>query len=142
MFDIVLVEDEPEINDLLGIVLKHDQIRLHYAVTGADGLATIDRVRPQLVLLDLMLPGHLDGWDVYRTIRDDPAYNTMPVIILTVVPPHAERMKRVSSQECDLYMLKPFDTVTLRRQISRLLGQSSLWKPTGPSLAPGLDPDS
>lgn len=139
MFEIVLVEDEAEIGDLIAIVLKHEQVRLHVALDGDEGLALIGLVRPHLILLDLMLPGAMDGWDVYRTVRADPAYDLTPVIILTVVTPQAERLANFNRCDIDLYMLKPFDTVFLRREVGRLLGQPGLWKPPRPSVAHVFD---
>lgn len=140
MFDIVVIEDESEIGDLLALMLKHEQIRLHFALDGAEGLDLVRAVAPQIILLDLMLPGEMDGWDVYRVVRSDPAFCETPVIILTVITPQAERLRDFTSSDIDLYLLKPFDTVFLRRAIERLLGESSMWKPPGASVAHVFDP--
>ena len=134
-----MVEDETEIGDLIAIVLRHEQVRLHVALEGDEGLALIEAVRPHLILLDLMLPGELDGWDVYHAIRTNPDFATTPVIILTVVTPQPERLKSVSSTDSDLYMLTPFDTVILRREVERLVGHPGLWKPPSSSVAHVFD---
>lgn len=135
MYHIVSVEDEPEIADLLHIVFRHDAIALHVARDGAEALALIDDLRPDLVLLDLMLPGELDGWDVYRHMRTQPALRRIPVIILTVVSTPAERQASLRGSDIDLYLLKPFDTVQLRREVERMLGCPGLWRPLERSVA-------
>ncbi|HML24855.1 MAG TPA: response regulator [Aggregatilinea sp.] len=140
MFDIVVIEDESEIGDLLALVLKHEEIRLHFALDGTEGLDLVRAVAPQIILLDLMLPGEMDGWDVYRVVREDASFRETPIIILTVITPQAERLHGFTSSDIDLYLLKPFDTVYLRRSVERLLGRSGLWKPPDASVAHVFDP--
>lgn len=135
MYHIVSVEDEPEITDLLHVVFRNEAVGLHIARDGAEALALIPDLRPDLVLLDLMLPGNLDGWDVYHHIRAHPELRRIPVIILTVVSTHAERQASLRGSDIDLYLLKPFDTVQLRREVERMLGCSGLWNPPGQSVA-------
>ncbi|MCZ7541334.1 MAG: response regulator [Anaerolineae bacterium] len=127
MYSVVMVDDHREISQLLGIVLRHPALDLHTAEDGFEGLRLIRQVQPDLVMLDVMMPG-MSGWEVYDAVRADPALGETPIIILTVVPEQAERRYRFTDSARDLYVTKPFDTLTLRRDIERMLGGISLWR--------------
>jgi len=127
VYSVVMVDDHREISQLLGIVLRHPALDLHTAEDGFEGLRLIRQVQPDLVMLDVMMPG-MSGWEVYDAVRADPALGETPIIILTVVPEQAERRYRFTDSARDLYVTKPFDTLTLRRDIERMLGGISLWR--------------
>ncbi|HVO69180.1 MAG TPA: response regulator [Aggregatilineaceae bacterium] len=132
-YRVVLVEDETAIVELLGIVLAHPHIELHAAYNGLDGLALIRRVKPDLVMLDVMLPG-MDGWEVYDAIRVTPSLVQTPVIMISVVPERPERRQAFLRSEIDLYVTKPFDALRLRRAIAHMLGGEELWGPPSPEV--------
>jgi DNA-binding response OmpR family regulator len=132
---VVSIEDEPEIAELLRVVLFSPEIELHHADSGGAGLVLIRRVQPDLIVLDLMLPGELNGWQVYDTIRADAKLSRTPVIILSVLPERPERRRAFEGSEIDLYITKPFDTLRLRKEIERMVNQTGLWRPPGPSIA-------
>lgn len=127
MYSVVMVDDHREISQLLGIVLRHPALDLHAAEDGFEGLRLIRQLQPDLVMLDVMMPG-MSGWEVYDAVRADPDLGETPIIILTVVPEQAGRRHRFSDSARDLYVTKPFDTLTLRREIERMLGGVSLWR--------------
>jgi CheY-like chemotaxis protein len=126
MFSVVMVDDHCEISQLLGLVLRHPAVDLYAAQDGQEGLDLIQQVQPDLIMLDVMMPG-MNGWEVYDTVRADPRFSQTPIIILTVVPQYAVQPRRFPDGGRDLYMTKPFDTLVLRREIERLLGDVSLW---------------
>jgi len=125
-FKVVSVEDEPEIAELLKIVMRSPAIELYHADNGPDGLALIRTIRPDLVMLDVMLPG-INGWAVYDAIRADATLHTTPVIMLSVLRETPERRQAFARSTIDVYMTKPFDTIRLRREIERLLDHTGLW---------------
>ncbi|MBP8972450.1 MAG: response regulator [Anaerolineae bacterium] len=127
MYSVVMVDDHREISQLLGIVLRHPALDLHMAEDGCEGLRLIRQIQPDLVMLDVMMPG-MSGWEVYDAVRADPDLGETPIIILTVVPEQAERRHCFADSARDLYVTKPFDTLTLRREIERMLGGVSLWR--------------
>lgn len=126
MYSVVMVDDHREVSQLLGIVLRHPAVHLHTAQDGEEGLDLIQQVQPDLIMLDVMMPG-MSGWEVYDTVRADPRFSQTPIIILTVIPQHTVRWHHFPPSGRDLYVTKPFDTVALRREIERLLGGVSLW---------------
>lgn len=127
-FQLVAIEDEPEIAELLRVVLTSPSVELSFAATGNEGLALIRQVRPDLAILDVMLPGELDGWDVFDTLRADPAFASLPVLMLTVQRHPAERAHLFADDGINQYLTKPFDPLVLRDRIERMLGQRDLWR--------------
>jgi CheY-like chemotaxis protein len=125
---VVLIEDDEEIAELLRVVLSSPEIELHSAENGPDGLALSRDLNPELIVLDIMLPG-MDGWEVYDTIRSDDVLNTIPVIVLSVTREKPDRRQAFATSEIDVFISKPFDTLQLRGEIERMLRQKGLWKP-------------
>ena len=79
---ILVIEDEAEMIDLTRIVLEREGFEVLGAVGGARGLELIKQEKPDLILLDLMMPD-IGGWEVYRQVKADPALAEIPVIIVT-----------------------------------------------------------
>lgn len=132
---VVSVEDEPEITELLGVVLQNPEIDLHTADNAQDGLDIIRRIKPDLIMLDVMMPGDMNGWDIFDTIRADPALQQTPIIMLSVMREQPERRQEFRNSPINLYLNKPFDTVRLRREIERMLDRPGLWAPPKPPVA-------
>src|SRR5204863_10001575 len=80
---IVVVEDDPNIADLVDLYLRRDGFRVIQAVDGESGLAAIEREQPRLVILDVGLPGSIDGLDVCRRLRASERTVAVPVLMLT-----------------------------------------------------------
>jgi len=103
---ILLVEDEPEIVDIVRDYLERGGFRVITAGDGVSALRLARTERPSLLLLDLMLP-EMDGLDVVRALRNDPATSGLPVIMLTA---RVEETDRLIGLElgADDYITKPF----------------------------------
>jgi CheY-like chemotaxis protein len=132
--NVVTVEDEREIATLLGLVLRHPDIEVHAAHDGKTGLELIRQLKPDLVLLDVMMP-EMGGWEVYEAIRADEALQKTPIVFVSVRSVPLERKQAFAQSQIDCYMTKPFDTVKLRREIGRMLGTPELW-PAAPARPP------
>lgn len=126
-YRLVAVEDEPEIAELLRVVLASPDVELAIAASGDEGLVLIRDTRPDLAILDVMLPGERDGWDVFDALRADPAFENMPVLMLTVQRQPVQRAHLFASSQVNHFLTKPFDPLVLRSHIERLLGQRGLW---------------
>jgi len=79
---VVVIADEPAVIELARLVLERRGFEVVGAVTGREGLETIRRVKPDLILLDLMLPD-MDGWQFYRKIKADPELRHIPIQVVT-----------------------------------------------------------
>ena len=118
---ILVVEDNPLNLELVTDILEAQGYRIQQATTGADALSSIESERPDLILMDIQLPG-LDGLTVTGAIKDNPKTRDIPVIALTA---HAMRGDEDKAREagCDGYISKPIDTrqlpVTVREFLER-----------------------
>ncbi len=125
---ILVVDDEPRAQILLRNLLEVAGYRVICASNGPEALASA-RQLPDVVLLDLMMPG-MDGYEVCRRLRADPALAAMPVIMLTALDDRASRLKGLEAGADD-FLSKPFDSAELRarlRTITRLNRYRSLYE--------------
>ncbi len=114
---ILIVEDEANIVVSLEFLLAQEGHEVAVATTGEDALAQCAARAPDLVLLDVMLPG-IDGFEVCRRLQDLPARPR--IILLTAHDREAERLKGLDLG-ADLYVTKPFSTRTLLADVRRCL---------------------
>jgi DNA-binding response OmpR family regulator len=126
-YTVISIEDEPEIAELLAIVLDSPSIDLRTIDTALEGLQLIQQIHPALVILDIMLPD-MDGWSVYDALRGDPASADIPIIMLTVLRREFQPRRIFREGPLDAYITKPFDTLRLRHTIERMLGEV-IWHP-------------
>lgn len=122
MSKILIVDDEPTIVELLEEHLRSEGYETHHAYSGEEALQLLDQDIPDLVLLDLMLPG-MDGYEVCRLMQKDSRLNHIPVIMLTARS--AVQNKVMGYQRgADDYVVKPFDpdelSVRVRAQLHHL----------------------
>lgn len=104
---VLIVDDEPQIVEVLQDYLKQSGFRVLSARDGASAFSTVRAERPDLVVLDLMLPGGMDGLDVCRKLRQDPALAEIPIIMLTARGEEADRLIGLELGADD-YVVKPF----------------------------------
>src|SRR5688500_6047039 len=79
---VVCIEDEPEMIDLVRLILSREGFDVIGAPGGIEGLNVIEDLQPQIVLLDLMMPD-MDGWEVYQRMKSNPNTSHIPVIVVT-----------------------------------------------------------
>lgn len=117
---IVYIEDEPEMIDLVRLILT----RRHYEVVGAnggrEGLDTIRKLLPDAVLLDLMMPD-MDGWDVYQQLKADEATRNIPVIVVTAKAQNIDKVLGLHIAKVDDYISKPFSPKELVDSLEKVL---------------------
>lgn len=116
---ILIVEDEKDILQLVKLYLEKEGHRTVAAMTGPEGLAQVKAEKPDLLILDLMLP-ELDGLEVCKRLRSNPDTATLPIIMLTA---KAEESDTVIGLElgADDYVTKPFSPKTLVARVKALL---------------------
>jgi len=106
MASILLVEDDPDIRDLMQTFLQLEGHTVATACDAAEADIALHRVLPDLILMDLSLPGGVDGFEVTRRLRADPRFAAIPVIALTAHA-MAEHRERALAAGCDAHWTKP-----------------------------------
>ena len=126
---VVVVEDDPSIADLVDTYLRRDGFRVYQAPDGETALKTIKDRRPKLVILDLGLPGLIDGIEVCRQVR---ACSDIPIIMLTA---RDDELDRVLGLElgADDYVTKPFSPRELVARVKAILRRAD-WPAVAPSI--------
>lgn len=114
--EVLVVEDDPEINELVGAYVQIAGFRYHAALNGAEALERVRHCRPSLIVLDLMLPD-LSGWEICRRVKNTSKTHDVPVIILSALDNEASRRQGVSCGVSD-YLTKPFDPDQLLRALT------------------------
>ena len=115
---ILLVDDDPTLSSLLGRFLQESNFELLEASNGPAGLRLAYNERPDLVLLDVMMPG-MDGWEVCARLRE---LSDVPVIMLTAKTAEADKL-RGFKLGVDDYVTKPYSFVELVARIQAVLGR-------------------
>jgi two-component system cell cycle response regulator DivK len=117
---ILAIEDHEENRRLLRDLLTSFGYELSEAVTGEDGLTSAEADPPDLILMDIQLPG-IDGYEVTRRIKANPALRGIPVIAVTSYALSGDDVKAFAAG-CDAYVTKPFDPAELLEKIRGYLG--------------------
>jgi DNA-binding response OmpR family regulator len=118
---VLVVDDDAPIRLLCRVNLEAEGMEVLEAADGADGLEQARTARPDVVLLDVMLP-KLDGWRVAEALLDDPATGEIPIVFLTARAELRDQARGLEIGGID-YITKPFNPVELADLIRELLGR-------------------
>ena len=116
---VLIVDDEPHNRQLLEVMLAPDGYLLQTAASGEEALAIVAQQPPDLILLDVMMPG-MDGYEVTATIKGDPATRNIPVIIITALDDRHARMLGLNAGAED-FLSKPVDRAELSCRVRNLV---------------------
>jgi DNA-binding response OmpR family regulator len=130
---IVVVEDDPNIADLVDLYLRREGYRVLQAGTGERGMELVATERPRLVVLDVGLPGALDGLEVCRRLRGTDATPAVPVVMLTARDGEVDRVLGLELGADD-YVTKPFSPRELVARVKAVLRRSGGPAPAGPDV--------
>jgi len=119
---ILCIEDDREMVDLLRLILEPKGFDFVSAEGGREGLDKARTERPDLILLDLMMPD-IDGWEVYRQLMADDELGNIPVIVVTVRTQGIDEALGLHLGEIEGYITKPFSPGELLENIGRVLGE-------------------
>lgn len=116
---IIIVDDEPDILKTMGIFLKSESFDVITALDGIEALEVIKKEKPDLVILDIMLP-KMDGYKICRLLKFDERYKKIPIVIFTA---RAQEMdeKKAMEVKADAYITKPFQPEVLLKKVKELL---------------------
>jgi CheY-like chemotaxis protein len=116
----LIVDDQPDIRKLIMLTMESEDFELHEADNGVDALHTARNLRPAVILLDVMMPGGLDGYQVCEEIKMDPDLRNTMVILLTARGQRTD-IERGQTVGCDAYLVKPFSPIELLDTVDRLV---------------------
>jgi CheY-like chemotaxis protein len=116
---VLIIDDEGPYNKVIGELLTSLGLRVRSALHGLGGLFSAKRDRPDLILLDLMMP-ELDGLGTVRRIRSDPALASTPVVVVSALVGEADRQAALAAG-ADAFLGKPFTFEELKAAISPFL---------------------
>jgi DNA-binding response OmpR family regulator len=119
---VLYIEDEPELINLIKLILRRAGYEVIGATDGAEGLSRVRELKPDLVLLDLMLPV-MSGWEVYWQMKADEELKNIPVIIVTVRAGLMDRRLALETAAVDGYVTKPFRPQDILVDISKVLSR-------------------
>ena len=119
--DVLYIEDERHTLDLIIQLLETAGFPVRGVTSGEAGLAELRRQKPDLLLLDLMMPG-ISGWEVYRAMKQDPVLATVPVIVITAAHDAARSAKEIGAAD---YLGKPFELRALRSLVEKSLARAT-----------------
>ena len=119
MKSILVVEDNPVNMRLVRLLLRSHGYAVHEATTGQDALAWLRTGKPDMILLDMQLPG-MDGFSLATILKGDAATVPIPLVAVTAFAMKGDE-ERVLAAGCDAYLAKPIDDAELLRVIARCL---------------------
>lgn len=118
---ILIVEDQPDICKLVRMTLEFGDFEIHEAHDGESGLNMARAIKPDVILLDVMMPGLLDGYQVCDRIKKDPELRTIKVAMLTARG-QATDLAAGEAAGADAYLVKPFSPLELIDRVESLVG--------------------
>ena len=116
---ILIVEDHADIRKLIRMTLEFESFEIHETASADEGLEMVRQLKPDLLLLDIMMPGQLDGIDLCRIVKSDPSLGRPQVVILTARA-QAKDIETGMNAGADAYLLKPFSPLKLIETIDGL----------------------
>jgi DNA-binding response OmpR family regulator len=117
---ILVIEDEPQMIDLIRLILETRGYQVVAAQGGEEGLDLMRVERPDLILLDIMMP-EMDGGDVYHHMQQEPELSQIPVIVVTAKAAPIDRVLWMNVAQVDDYVTKPFGPDDLLNSVERVL---------------------
>lgn len=121
MKKVLIVEDQADIRELIRVTLEFEHYEIHEAANGTDGLTAAQRLKPDLILLDVMMPGGLDGIEVCKRVRASADLRRTKVVMLTAKTQPADRAAGLAAG-ADEYLLKPFSPLDLTKLVAKMIG--------------------
>jgi DNA-binding response OmpR family regulator len=125
---ILVVDDDPLMQKIIEASLIKDDYNLIFAPNGEEGIKMAREYMPDLILLDIVMPG-LDGFEVCSRLRNDPMLIYIPIIIITALDDRDSKIQGLEAGADD-YICKPFDKIEFRARVRTItrLNRYSRWK--------------
>lgn len=126
---VLVIDDQENITEFIKLGLKYEKFQVEAAADGPQGLAAAQRINPDLIILDLMLPG-MDGLEVCRRLRENPTTKDIPILMLTAKDDVRDRITGLDAGADD-YLTKPFSFEELVARIRAILRRQNRGRDEG-----------
>lgn len=120
MHRVLVIDDDPAMTDLLGIILSSHQMEVKVVNDGQSGLNSLNNYSPNIIILDLLMP-EIDGWKVCRKIKQ---INNIPILVLSAVDSPAMIAEALDAGADD-YLIKPVTSTSLIAHINNLVKRTT-----------------
>jgi DNA-binding response OmpR family regulator len=124
-YRILIVEDQTDICKLIRMTLEFGDFEIHEAHDGESGLNMARAIKPHVMLLDVMMPGLLDGYQVCSRIKQDPQLKQIQVVMLTARG-QATDLDAGADAGADAYLVKPFSPLELIDRVEAMASASAI----------------
>lgn len=121
MKKILIVDDQVEVRELMEVTLRYGHYKILQASNGEEAISITKKEKPELVIMDIMMPGEIDGFEATRLIKSDPQTKTCKIIMLTAKGQDADKDK-AEELGIEAYFVKPFSPLDLINKIEEILG--------------------
>ena len=122
---ILIVDDQADIRKLINLTLQHlEDAELFEADNGGDGLRMAQEIKPDLMLLDVMMPGSMDGYQVCEKVKKDPSLAQHTKVILLTARAQKDDLMQGEKAGSDAYLTKPFSPLKLLDLVDDMLGHA------------------
>lgn len=119
---ILIVDDQVEVRELVEVTLRSDDYQVFQAKSGEEAIEIARSVKPDLIIMDIMMPGGMDGLEATRALKNDPETKGSIIIMLTAKGQEAD--KKIGLQVgADDYFAKPFSPLELIEKVEEVLGR-------------------
>ena len=122
---VIYFEDENDMVELVRIILGREGYAVEGVREGQVGLQAIKKELPDLILLDLMMPD-MDGWEIFRQIKNDEAIMNIPIIVITAKAQTVDKVLGLEIAKVDDYISKPFRPHELVERVEKVLSEHEM----------------
>jgi len=121
MKKILIVDDQVEVRELVEVTLRSGDYQVFQAESGEKAIEIARAVKPDLIIMDIMMPGGMDGLEATGALKNDPETNGITIIMLTAKGQEADRKTGLGAGADD-YFVKPFSPLELIKKVEEVLG--------------------
>lgn len=121
MKKILIVDDQQEVRELVGVTLRVGDYQILQAKSGEEAVKIARAEKPDLIIMDVMMPGSIDGIEATRILKNDRETKEIPIIMLTGKGQETDK-KRGFEVGADDYFVKPFSPLELIKKVEEVLG--------------------
>ena len=109
---LLIVDDEGNLRKLLSVTLGYGLYKQYFASNGSEAMKLVQEIKPDVIVLDIMMPGELNGLEVCRRIKQDPILKRAYIVLLTALGQKSDREAGLAAG-ADAYVVKPFSPIEL-----------------------------